>query len=88
MKRFLTVGLLFVGCTLAARAPRREALIFSPCDVNQDGRTNVADIQYEINEILGFLPATPSGDVNRDGLINVADLQLVVNAALGLGCAQ
>jgi hypothetical protein len=58
---------------------------FSRCDVNQDGTTNVADVQKVINEALGVTAAV--NDLNGDGNVNVADVQIVINAALGLGCS-
>jgi hypothetical protein len=57
----------------------------SLCDVNQDGLTNVADVQWEIDEALGTKPAI--NDLNLDGVVNVVDVQIEVNAALGLGCS-
>jgi hypothetical protein len=54
------------------------------CEVTGDGTTNVADVQFEINEALGITPA--GNDLTHDGLVNVADVQKVINAALGLGC--
>jgi hypothetical protein len=58
---------------------------FSLCDLNQDGFTNVADVQRMINEALGVMSATH--DLNGDGMVNVVDIQIVINAALSLGCA-
>jgi hypothetical protein len=54
------------------------------CDIDQDGSTNVVDVQRIINEALGVTPA--SHDLNGDGVVTVADVQLVINAALGVGC--
>jgi hypothetical protein len=56
----------------------------SPCDINIDGFTNVADVQLIINEALGVTIGIH--DLNHDGAVNVADVQKVINAALGLGC--
>jgi hypothetical protein len=61
------------------------AFTYSPCDVNQDQSTNVADVQRVINEALGVAPAV--NDLNHDGAVNVPDVQIVINAALGLGCS-
>jgi RHS repeat-associated protein len=58
---------------------------FSKCDLNQDGSTNVADVQRIINQALGVSAA--ANDLNGDGVINVVDVQIVINAALILGCA-
>jgi hypothetical protein len=58
---------------------------YSPCDINQDGVTNVSDVQQIVNEALGVAPAV--NDMNHDGKVKVADVQVVINAALGLGCS-
>jgi len=59
-------------------------LVPSTCDINSDGTTNVADVQFIINEALGVNSAL--NDLNADGVVNVVDIQLVINAVLGLGC--
>ena len=56
----------------------------SQCDLNQDGTTNVVDVQAIINEALGAISATD--DLNQDGVVNVVDIQIIINAALALGC--
>jgi hypothetical protein len=53
----------------------------SPCDVNGDGMTNVADVQLEVNMALGISPCT-----NPSGVCTVVSVQRVVNAALGGQC--
>jgi hypothetical protein len=53
----------------------------SPCDVNGDGTTNVADVQLEVNMALGINPCT-----NASGTCTVVSVQRVVNAALGGTC--
>ena len=71
-----------------AKADRSYTLTvsaFGPCDVNQDGKTDVADVQAVIDEALGVVPAVH--DLNKDGSVNVLDIQIAINAALGLGCA-
>jgi len=55
------------------------------CDINNDGMTNVLDIQLLINAILGIPGSPANGDLNRDGNTNVLDLQLLINIVLGLG---
>lgn len=55
----------------------------SPCDVNQDGITNVMDVQGIVNQALG---ATCKNDVDHDGKCTIADVQKVINAALGGTC--
>ncbi len=62
-----------------------STIILSPCDVNRDGTTNVADVQKTIDEALGTLPAL--NDLNLDGAVNVVDIQIVINASLALGCS-
>jgi hypothetical protein len=57
----------------------------SPCDVNQDGKTNVTDVQQMVGEALGEKP--PNNDLNGDGAVNITDIQMVINAVLTLGCA-
>jgi uncharacterized protein (TIGR03437 family) len=57
----------------------------SPCDINQDGNTNVLDAQGMINEALGA--TAPANDLNGDGVVNVVDIRIVMNAALNLGCS-
>ena len=59
-------------------------VLASPCDVNQDGATNVFDVQLEVNMALGVAACTT--DINKDGLCNILDIQRVVNAALGGSC--
>ena len=57
---------------------------YSPCDINRDGKTNVADVQGMVNESLGGTSA--ANDLNRDGVVNVVDVQIVLNGVLNLGC--
>ena len=64
--RLYCLGGLVLACSHAAT--------FSNCDINQDGVTNVADVQKEINEALGV--ATSANDLNGDGAVNVADVQI------------
>lgn len=58
----------------------------SPCDVNQDGSTNVLDVQQMTSQALGA--ATCAADINKDNLCNVIDVQRVTNAALGGACVS
>ena len=57
---------------------------FSRCDINQEGITDVVDVQSIVNEALGLKAAVD--DLNQDGLVNVPDVQIVINSALGKGC--
>ena len=72
--------LLIVGSAAAA-----QGQTLSACDVNQDGSTNVADIQFLVKEALGEGPA--NGDLNNDGVGNVADVEIVIDAVMERGCA-
>jgi uncharacterized repeat protein (TIGR02543 family) len=56
----------------------------SRCDVNQDGSTNVTDVQDIVNQALGAVRA--NNDLNSDGVVNVVDVQIEANAVFGLGC--
>ena len=53
---------------------------------NQDGTTNVSDVQSVINQALGL--KSPTNDLNADGVLNVVDVQIDINAVLGLGCGN
>ncbi|MCK5218089.1 right-handed parallel beta-helix repeat-containing protein [bacterium] len=59
---------------------------FSPTDLNQDGRTNIQDIQLCVNVILETETdpdIAARADVNGDGSINALDIQEIVNVILG-----
>jgi hypothetical protein len=58
---------------------------YSLCDVNQDGSTNLLDVQSAINQALG--KASPANDLNNDKVVNAVDVQIVINAVLRLGCS-
>jgi len=58
---------------------------FSACDVNQDGKTDINDVQKMINEGLGA--ASPANDLNSDTKVNAVDIQIVIDAVLHLGCS-
>ncbi|OGR47010.1 MAG: hypothetical protein A2X37_05685 [Elusimicrobia bacterium GWA2_66_18] len=58
--------------------------VYSACDVNRDGTTNVVDVQLQVNAALGT--AACASDLNRDGSCNVIDVQRVVNVGLGGQC--
>ena len=57
----------------------------SKCDLNQDGNTNVADVQLIVDEGLGT--NRPANDLSGNGAVNVVDVQIVIDATLGLGCS-
>jgi len=56
----------------------------SPCDVNDDGVTNILDVQIMVDESLGT--DAPNNDLNGDGVVNVVDIQIDINGVLMLGC--
>ena len=58
--------------------------VYSACDVNLSGATNVVDVQLQVNQAMGVAACT--SDLNRDGVCNVIDVQRDVNAALGGPC--
>ena len=74
--------------------PNSVAINFTPqtfviqtsllCDIAQDGRTSVTDVQQMINEAFGL--QAPTDDLNADGAVNITDIELVINDALGFGC--
>jgi hypothetical protein len=57
----------------------------SACDLNNDGSTNVSDVQIAANQAIGAA-ACAAGDINTDSACNVIDVQRVVNGALGGPC--
>jgi hypothetical protein len=59
--------------------------IFTRCDVNTDGTTNVSDVQLSVNQAVGAATCN-TADINNDASCNVVDVQRVVNAALGGQC--
>jgi hypothetical protein len=59
-------------------------MVISACDLNQDGASNVADVQMMVNQALQITPCTT--DLNRDGACNVVEVQRVVVASLGGAC--
>jgi probable HAF family extracellular repeat protein len=60
-------------------------LALSPCDINTDQVTNIADVQLAINEALGLKAA--ANDLDGSGIVNVVDIQIVLNAVNNLGCS-
>ncbi len=62
-----------------------DITVITRCDLNQDGLTDVKDVQAMVNETLGATAG--ADDLNTDGAVSVVDVQIVINAALSLGCA-
>jgi len=56
----------------------------SPCDVNNDGTSNAADLQLEVNMALGT--SACAKDLNQDSKCNIIDIQRIANAILGQSC--
>jgi hypothetical protein len=59
----------------------------SPCDVNQDGQVNSADVTAAVSQVLNQAPCR-TADVDRDGRCTAVDVQRVINAALGGACVS
>lgn len=87
MKKLILIGLaLHVFHSGAAHA-------YNPCDLTQNGKCDVADVQCSIDTVTGGLigysinpdctPYPELVDVNCDGKANVADVQLTISMALG-----
>ncbi len=60
--------------------------VLSPADLNQDGRTDIQDIQLCVNVILETQTdpdIVARADVNKDGSVNTLDIQEIVNVILG-----
>lgn len=73
---FPSVGLLYFATVARAQT--------NPCDLNQDGTVNVADVQLAINMSLG--QTVCSANIYGTGVCNVVVVQRVTNAALGGAC--
>ncbi len=59
----------------------------SLCDLNKDNSTNILDLQYLANIILGISPNPGNADLNKDSQVNILDLQYLANVILGKsGC--
>ncbi len=54
------------------------------CDLNNDGKYDVVDVQLITNQASGISACT--NDLDGNGTCNIIDVQRVVNAALGEGC--
>jgi len=67
--------------SIGLSAPRSVTANFASCDINNDGRVDVADVQRIVNEALGALQA--ANDLNDDGVVNVIDVAKLIDAAMG-----
>jgi hypothetical protein len=76
--------IVIAGSSQGASFVMDDVTLVTPCDVNQDGYTNVLDVQALIKQSLGT--SAPNAALNGNGVVNVVDVQIVVNAALGSGC--
>jgi hypothetical protein len=76
--------IVITGSAQGASFVMDDVTAITPCDVNQDGYTNVTDVQAIINQSLGT--ATANAALNGSGVVNVVGVQIVINAALGSGC--
>jgi hypothetical protein len=81
--RILAIQLSAVFCT-AWLVPNRAFAQTSPCDLNQDAATNVADVQVSVNMVLGLTSCT--ANIVGPGICDIIVVQRVVNAALGGPC--
>lgn len=73
----LTAGLFLSSAPLWA--------ITSPCDLNNDGVVNSADVQAAVNMTIGI--TTPcTANIAGAGVCNAIVVQRVVNASLGQSC--
>ncbi len=56
----------------------------NPCDLNQDGVVNSADVQVAINMTFGLAPCSAS--ITGSNYCNIVMVQRVINAASGGSC--
>jgi hypothetical protein len=76
--------IVIAGSALGASFAMDDVTAITPCDVNQDGYTNVTDVQAVVNQSLGAKAAT--ANLTGSAVVNVVDVQIVINAVLGSGC--
>jgi hypothetical protein len=79
-KRWLRPGVTWALLAIPVAAQASS----NPCDLNQDGTVNSADVVLAVNMTLGVIPCT--AQIGGSGVCNVAVLQRVVNAAIGAPC--
>jgi hypothetical protein len=82
-----------VAATPAGDAVPIVILGFSPCDLNQDGQIDLADVDLLVSAIKAAklpngAPAPAAFDLSGDGSVDVVDVQRVVNAAVPGGSCR
>jgi hypothetical protein len=60
--------------------------IFTMCDLDANGSTDITDLQLAVNQAIGVVPCL--NDISRDGVCNVIDVQRVANVILGGLCVS
>jgi len=75
---------VITGSAQGASFVMDDVTVITPCDVTQDGFTNVNDLQGIIDQSLGIKAA--AANLNGSGVINLVDIQIVINAVLARGC--
>jgi M6 family metalloprotease-like protein len=73
------------GSATAQTSDSATVVPLSPCDINLDGSTTVADVQKVVNQALGV--SSPANDLNLDGKVDVVDTQIVIRAVLSGVCS-
>lgn len=81
--RIMAIQLSAAFC-LAWLVPNRAFAQTSPCDLNQDASTNIADVQLSVNMVLGLTSCT--ANIVGPGICDIIVVQRVVNNALGGPC--
>ena len=76
--------IVITGSAQGASFVMDDVTAITPCDINQDGYTNVIDVQAIVNQSLGTAAANAA--LNGSGVVTVVDVRIVINAALGSGC--
>jgi len=72
------------GAPSATATPNGDAPVG---DLNQDGATDVVDLQLSVNVVLGVETSSDfvaRADLNQDGEVNILDIQALVNIILGV----
>ncbi len=71
--------------TLAAQSGGQTQLATVSCDLNNDGKVNVLDVQLATNQTLGYA-ACGSADLNGDSKCTIVDVQRIISTSLGAAC--